>query len=114
MVSTAVISLARSQALHVQIAVSNLVRGLTFQKLWRTLDLVRSCVSDKDVGHSPELGMPLEFKPKLDKIVELLLYLAYVRPGADKYQVVKLFYLADREHLIRFGRPYNARGILRT
>ena len=49
--------------------------------------------------------MPLKFRPKLDKIVELLLYLASKRPGADKYQAVKLFYLADREHLNRFGRP---------
>jgi hypothetical protein len=49
--------------------------------------------------------MPLEFKPKYDKIVELLLYLAHKRPGADKYQAVKFFYLADREHLIRYGRP---------
>ena len=49
--------------------------------------------------------MPLEFKPKYDKIIELLLYLAYKRPGADKYQAVKFFYLADREHFIRYGRP---------
>lgn len=49
--------------------------------------------------------MPLEFRPKLDKILELLLYLASARPGADKYQAVKFFYLADREHLIRYGRP---------
>jgi uncharacterized phage-associated protein len=49
--------------------------------------------------------MPLEFKPKYDKIVELLLYLAHKRPGADKYQAVKFFYLADREHLNRYGRP---------
>ena len=49
--------------------------------------------------------MPLEFRPKLDKIVELLLHLAHVRPDADKYQAVKFFYLADREHLIRHGRP---------
>jgi uncharacterized phage-associated protein len=49
--------------------------------------------------------MPLEFKPKYDKIVELMLYLAHTRPGADKYQAVKFFYLADREHLIRYGRP---------
>lgn len=49
--------------------------------------------------------MPLEFRPKLDKIVELLLYLATVRPGSDKYQAVKFFYLADREHLNRYGRP---------
>jgi len=49
--------------------------------------------------------MPLTFRPKIDKIVELLLYLAHKRPGADKYQAVKFFYLADREHLRRFGRP---------
>jgi uncharacterized phage-associated protein len=49
--------------------------------------------------------MPLIFRPNLDKIVELLLYLAHKRPNADKYQAVKFFYLADREHLNRFGRP---------
>lgn len=49
--------------------------------------------------------MPLKFRPKLDKIVELLLYLAHRQPGADKYQAVKFFYLADREHLTRYGRP---------
>jgi uncharacterized phage-associated protein len=49
--------------------------------------------------------MSLSFRPKLDKIVELLLYLAHKRPGADKYQAVKLFYLADREHIRRYGRP---------
>lgn len=49
--------------------------------------------------------MPLDFKPNLDKIVELLLRLAHARPGADKYQAVKLFYLADKEHLTRYGRP---------
>ncbi|HXW21049.1 MAG TPA: Panacea domain-containing protein [Roseiarcus sp.] len=53
----------------------------------------------------PEAVMALRFRPKLDKIVELLLYLAHVRPGADKYQAVKFFYLADREHLNRYGRP---------
>jgi uncharacterized phage-associated protein len=56
-------------------------------------------------GHTGEASMPLKFRPKLDKIVELLLYLAHHRPGADKYQAVKFFYLADREHLNRFGRP---------
>lgn len=49
--------------------------------------------------------MPLDFQPKIDKIVELLLYLAHRRPNADKYQAVKFFYLADREHLNRYGRP---------
>jgi uncharacterized phage-associated protein len=49
--------------------------------------------------------MALEFRPNLAKIVELLLYLAHKKPGADKYQAVKFFYLADREHLNRYGRP---------
>lgn len=52
-----------------------------------------------------EAAMPLTFRPKIDKIVEALLYLAHKRPGADKYQAVKLFYLADREHIARYGRP---------
>jgi hypothetical protein len=52
-----------------------------------------------------EATMPLTFRPKIDKIVEALLYLAHKRPGADKYQAVKLFYLADREHIRRYGRP---------
>jgi uncharacterized phage-associated protein len=52
-----------------------------------------------------EATMPLTFRPKIDKIVEALLYLAHKRPGADKYQAVKFFYLADRDHLSRFGRP---------
>ncbi|WP_316174098.1 MULTISPECIES: Panacea domain-containing protein [unclassified Bradyrhizobium] len=49
--------------------------------------------------------MPLKFKSKLDKVVELLLYLAHKAPGIDKYQASKFFYLADREHLAKYGRP---------
>jgi uncharacterized phage-associated protein len=49
--------------------------------------------------------MPLKFNAKLDKVVELLLYLAHKSPGIDKYQASKFFYLADREHLARYGRP---------
>ena len=49
--------------------------------------------------------MPLKFRPKFDKILELMLYLAHKRPDADKYQAVKFFYLADREHFKRYGRP---------
>lgn len=52
-----------------------------------------------------EATMSLKFRPKIEKIVELLLHLASKRPGADKYQAVKFFYFADREHLNRFGRP---------
>jgi uncharacterized phage-associated protein len=49
--------------------------------------------------------MPLKFTPKLNKVVEILLYLAHKCPGIDKYQASKFFYLADREHLSRYGRP---------
>lgn len=49
--------------------------------------------------------MRLTFQPKLEKIVELLIYLALKRPNADQYQAVKFLYLADREHLNRYGRP---------
>jgi uncharacterized phage-associated protein len=49
--------------------------------------------------------MTLQFRPKFDKIIEFMLYLAHMRPNADKYQVVKLMYLADREHLNIYGRP---------
>ncbi len=47
----------------------------------------------------------LKFKPKYEKIVELLLYMAHKRPSADHYQAVKFLYLADIEHLNRHGRP---------
>ncbi|RYC33894.1 DUF4065 domain-containing protein [Lichenibacterium minor] len=50
-------------------------------------------------------GPKLKFKPKLDKIVELLLYLAHKHPNSDQYQAVKFMYLADREHFNKFGRP---------
>jgi len=49
--------------------------------------------------------MRLNYRPKLDKIVEILLHLAHLRPDADKYQAVKFLYLADKEHLNRYGRP---------
>lgn len=49
--------------------------------------------------------MPLIYKPKKEKILELLLYLAHKRPNADQYQTVKFFYLADKAHLNRYGRP---------
>lgn len=47
----------------------------------------------------------LKFKPNFEKIVELLLYMAHKRPGADHYQAVKFLYLADKEHMNRYGRP---------
>ena len=57
-------------------------------------------------GHEWEADVPLlNFKSKPDKVVEILVYLATKCPNIDKYQVSKFFYLADREHLLRYGRP---------
>ncbi len=49
--------------------------------------------------------MPVTFRPDLPKILNLLTLLAGEKPGTDKYQAVKFFYLADKAHLNEFGRP---------
>jgi uncharacterized phage-associated protein len=45
------------------------------------------------------------FNPKPDKLVDTMLYLASKGIELSQYKMVKLLYLADREHLRRFGRP---------
>ncbi len=77
-------------------------RGLTLKFLRSVVRLSRKVFI---FANQSELFMPLEFRPKFEKIVELLLYLAHKKKGADKYQAVKFFYLADKLHLERFGRP---------
>lgn len=47
----------------------------------------------------------VRFTPKPEKIVDSILYLALKDMEVDQYKAVKLLYLADREHLRRFGRP---------
>ena len=47
----------------------------------------------------------IAFKPKPEKIVECLLYLLTKVEDLDQYKACKLIYLADVEHLNRFGRP---------
>ena len=47
----------------------------------------------------------INFVPKIDKIWEAILYLVHKRPHTDHYTIVKLMYLADREHFRRHGRP---------
>lgn len=47
----------------------------------------------------------IRFKPKIDKIIETILYLARHLDELDAYKIVKLVYLADREHLNIYGRP---------
>lgn len=58
--------------------------------------------------------MPLSFQFDFDATKTALLYLASKElPEFDKYRAVKLLFLADREHLLRYGRTitgdsYNA------
>lgn len=47
----------------------------------------------------------IKFEPKTDKIIEAILYLAHKCTDLSRYRIVKLIYLADKEHLNRFGRP---------
>ena len=48
----------------------------------------------------------IRFEPKVDKIIEVILYLARCKDiELDIYKAVKLVYLADVLHLNRYGRP---------
>lgn len=47
----------------------------------------------------------LRFQRRFDKIIELLVRMAEIKPNRDQYQAVKLFYLSDKEHFNRYGRP---------
>ena len=48
----------------------------------------------------------IRFQPKIDKIKEVILYLAHQTDiELTRYRVVKLVYLADLLHLNRHGRP---------
>ena len=47
----------------------------------------------------------IKFKPKINKIIEVILYLAGKGIELSRYKLVKLVYLADYEHLNRYGRP---------
>lgn len=50
--------------------------------------------------------MALSFKFDFEVTKAALVYLASKNlPHFDKYRAVKLLFLADREHLLRFGRP---------
>lgn len=50
--------------------------------------------------------MPVSFQFELDKAVAAVAYLASRGiPELDKYKIAKLIFLADKAHLVRFGRP---------
>jgi uncharacterized phage-associated protein len=50
-------------------------------------------------------GSLIRFIPNSAKVVEALTWLANKRPGIDIFHVCKVLFLADREHLRRYGRP---------
>ncbi len=47
----------------------------------------------------------IQFTPKTEKIIEAILHIAHNCTDLSRYRIVKLIYLADKEHLNRFGRP---------
>lgn len=47
----------------------------------------------------------IEFIPKTDKIIETILYINERKRGLDHYHILKIIYLADKEHVKRYGRP---------
>ena len=86
--------------------ISLFVRRAPLDNQKKTQD-VRTLVEEVRVKAAGTRGraMHLVYRPKIEKIIELLLHMAHVRSGADKYQAVKFLYLADREHINRYGRP---------
>lgn len=47
----------------------------------------------------------LKFKPKFEKIVEVLLYISHKKQDVDIYHASKLVYLSDYFHFNRYRRP---------
>lgn len=48
---------------------------------------------------------PIEFAFNADKAVAVVAYLATQVPSLDRFKIAKLVYLADRLHVVRYGRP---------
>lgn len=48
--------------------------------------------------------VPIKFEYDVDKVREALVYLASRSAGLDKYKACKLLFLADKYHLVRYGR----------
>lgn len=47
----------------------------------------------------------IRFIANTDKVIEALTWLADAVPGIDVFHTCKVLFLADREHLRRYGRP---------
>src|SRR5262249_13142313 len=66
---------------------------------------------DADLSEGPKGGqgrteMGVDFPFGFEKALEAVVYLASKGiPDFDKYKVCKLLFLADKYHLVRYGRP---------
>jgi uncharacterized phage-associated protein len=49
--------------------------------------------------------MSLHFKMNWAKAVEAVHYLASIHPGITPFYIAKIFYFADKEHMVDWGRP---------
>lgn len=47
----------------------------------------------------------ISFNPNTGKILEAILWIANKRPGIDFIHIMKILYYADKEHLVKHGRP---------
>lgn len=48
---------------------------------------------------------PMRFKVNYEKCIQGMHFLALHKPGITQYYVGKVFFFADREHLLDWGRP---------
>lgn len=48
---------------------------------------------------------PIRFKISYDKLIEIITWIAKMKPGIDIYHLVKVLFYADKKHINRYGRP---------
>lgn len=51
------------------------------------------------------MNNPIQFKISYDKTIEVIIWLANMKPGIDIYHVAKIFFYADKMHINKYGRP---------
>lgn len=47
----------------------------------------------------------IQFKISYNKTIEVVVWLANMRPGIDIYHVAKVLFYADKKHINKYGRP---------
>ena len=51
------------------------------------------------------MNNPIQFKITYDTTIEVIIWLANMKPGIDIYHVAKVFFYADKMHINKYGRP---------